>query len=232
MNVNFKTGLLLSLLKVMTLSFIINCQHETSLQPELSCIDDQPVLDTTYVYLSPLTKDTLLIAPEFLFVRFQPWLTDTSRISQLLKKHKLEPINPLSSIDQQIIAELCITDNRRSEYYFTPYGKEDFCNFGADSLVEYAFAVFFDGFVVYTGALIFQFEDSVSQVEIDSLFETNGLRLLRTTPNFPTGTLYRTLITPKSPKNILELASELQSIPYINHVIAEVPSRMKGLRCE
>jgi hypothetical protein len=213
------------------LGFFYNyCQHETSLQPNTPCIDNQPVEDTTRIYINlkvgpdgtVVKVDTLPISPKILFARFYPWVKDTTRIKQLLEEHHLRLFAPLSDIDQELFAALCVTDDRRSEYHFTPYGKEGFCNFGADSLVEYAFGVFSYGFATPTGNIVFKFVESTPQARIDSLFNANGLRFLYTSPDFPTGKIYWTLVTPRSKKNVLDLANELHFIPFVIYASAEL----------
>jgi hypothetical protein len=217
---------------LMVIAFLSNyCQHETSLQPNTSCIDNQPVEDTTRVYLLPLSRDTIKIYPKAIFARFYPWVNDTTKIRQLAEKHHLRLLVPPTGIDQQLAALLCVTDDRRAEYHFTPYGKEGFCNFGADSLVEYAFGVFDNGRTIPSGRIDFRFVDGTPETRIDSLFNTNGLRFLDTSPDFPTGTWYQTLVTPRSKKNFLDLAYELQSVPFARFVD---PGFLMGsdLRCD
>jgi hypothetical protein len=182
------------------------------------CIDNQPVEDTTRVYLFPLSRDTLRIFPKMVFARFYPWVKDTTKIMQLLEKYHLRLHGSLDGLDQQLAAWLCITNGRRAEYYFTPYGKEDFCNFGADSLVEYSFGVFNNGRATPSGNIDFRFVDDTPQARIDSLFAANGLRFLFTSPDFPTGKWYRTLVTPRAKKNAIDLAYELQSVPFARFV--------------
>ena len=205
---------------VLIFSLILFCKPKSPVDPDKPCIDDQPVEDTTRVWLLPLSRDTLWIYPKMVFARFYPWVQDSAKIVQLLEKHHLELFrDKLFGLDQQLAAWLCVTDDRRAEYHFTPYGKENFCNFGADSLVEYAFGVFDNGRTTPNGRIDFRFEDGTTQTLIDSLFEVNGLRFLYTRPDFPSGKWYRTLITHKADKNILDLAFELQSIPFARFVI-------------
>ena len=218
MKTNLNTGL--SIIFLMMLAVLINyCQHDISLQPNPPCIDNQPVEDTTRVYLLPLSRDTIQIYPKAIFARFYPSVTDTTKIRQLVERHHLRLLVPPTGIDQQFAAVLCVTDDRRAEYHFTPYGKDGFCNFGSDSLVEYAFGVFNDGRVIPSGRIDFRFLDGIPQTRIDSLFNANGLRFLDTSPDFPTGVWYQALVTPSSKKNFLDLAYELQSVPFARFVI-------------
>ncbi|MDZ7344233.1 MAG: hypothetical protein ONA90_06925, partial [candidate division KSB1 bacterium] len=133
---------------------------------------------------------------------------------------------------QQLTAYLCMTDGRRAEYHFTPYGKEGFCNFGADSLVEYAFGVFSEGFLVLDGRIVFKFVEGTPQARIDSLFNANGLRLLYTAPDIPTGKVYITLVTPRSKKNVLDLGYDLQFVPFVVYASVDFGSSIKPIRCD
>lgn len=112
--------------------------------------------------------------------------------------------------------------NGSAEYHFTPYGKEGFCNFGADSLVEYAFGLFSNGWVFPDGTIIFTFAEGTPPTRIDSLFAANGLQLLRQHTDFTSGKIwYTTLVTPRSKKNVLDLGYELQAISFV--IFADVP---------
>jgi len=197
---------------------INDCKREAPVQPEKPCIDDQPVEDTTRVYLWPRTRDTLKIHPKMIYAAFYPWVTDTAQIEQLVEKHGLRFYRPLSSYKRQLTALLCITDGRRPEYYFTPYGKEGFCNFGADSLVEYAFGVFDQGKTTLSGHIIFTFDDTIPGARIDSLIQAHNLRFVHISPDFPSGKRYWTMVTPQTEKNVLDLTFELQSVPFARFV--------------
>jgi hypothetical protein len=228
---------MLSFISLLLLAVFINyCQHETPMQQNQPCIDNQPVEDTTRVYFWPESRDTLRIYPKMIFARFYPWVTekDTTKIKQLAAKYHLRLWGPPSVQDQQLTARLCVTDNRRAEYHFTPYGKTGFCNFGADSLVEYAFGVFNDGWVTPFGQIVFKFTEDTPQTRIDSLFEANGLRFLHTSPDFPSGTRYWTVVTPRAPKNMLDLAYDLRFVPFAIYVGAGIGVPGIGLppRCE
>ncbi len=208
------------------------CQHEAPVQPDMSCIDNQPVEDTTRVYLWPISQDTLRIYPKMIFARFYPWVQDTIQIKQLLEKHHLRVRVGPGILDQQLAAWLCVADDRRAEYHFTPYGKPDFCNFGADSLVEYAFAVFDNGRVTPSGNIVFRFIDGTPQARIDSLFDANGLRFLYTSPDFPTGTRYWTVVTPRAKKNFLDLGHELQKVSFAHYVSPDFFLGQNPLSCD
>lgn len=136
-------------------------------------------------------------------------------ILALVAHHQMR-LAELSSLDQQLIAFLCIDSNQRAEYKFTPYGRKGFCNFGADSLVEYAFGVFSSGYVFPDGSITFKFVDGTPAQRIDSLFQINGLRLLHTAPDVPSGgTLYVALVTPQSGENVIDQGITLRSIPFV-----------------
>lgn len=215
---NLKYEFLVVIIGLFIALFFTLCSKKQPIEPDDPCINDQPVEDTTRVYLHPSTRDTMWIYPKRLYARFYPWVTDTNKINQLLDKYELQK-NPnfFGVIAQQIDAFLDIK-NKRAEYYFTPYGKENFCNFGADSLVEYAFGVFDkQGLRIPTGTIVFDFIQGTSEAVIDSFFSANGLRLLYIRPDH-TGILryYNTIITPKAKKNILDLGYELRFIPFVN----------------
>lgn len=213
-----------------TLAILPSCKDvgvppDTIVSP---CINNKPVEDTNRVYThlklatdgSVVKVDTLKIVPNLLFVRLYPWVDDTAKILQLIAKHDLKPSGAISSLDQQLIAFLCVGPTQRAEYKFTPYGRNDFCNFGADTLVEYAFGVFSYGYVFPDGSITFKFVDGTPLERIDSLFVANGLRLLHTAPDVPTGTRYVTLVTPQSRRNVLDLGNTLRSVPFV--VLAKV----------
>lgn len=143
-------------------------------------------------------------------------------------------MRPPSREGQRLTAFLCVTDNRRAEYHFTPYGKKGFCNFGADSLVEYAFGVFADGYVWLPGFIVFKFVESTPQTRIDSLFDAKGLRFSHTNPDIPTGKLYTTFVTPQSKKNVLDLGNELNSVSFViyAHIALGTVGGGKPLRCD
>jgi|GEM_PF-3043570 len=212
------------------LFLLLLCSQKQPMEPEKPCINDQPIEDTTRVYLrnvvgvdgTVIQVDTLTIYPPAVFTRFYPWVKDTTQIRQLAEKHHLRLRRPFSSIDHPLRAVLCVTDNRRAEYHFTPYGKEGFCNFGADSLVEYAFGLFSNGWVFPDGTIIFTFAEGTPPTRIDSLFAANGLQLLRQHTDFTSGKIwYTTLVTPRSKKNVLDLGYELQAISFV--IFADVP---------
>jgi len=194
------------------------CKREAPVQPNEPCIDDQPVEDTTRVYLWPRTRDTLKIHPEMIYARFYPWVRDTSQMRLVAEKYNLRFWRPPSTDKGQFSAWLCITDGRRPEYHFTPYGKDGFCNFGADSLVEYAFGVFDQGKTTPSGHIIFTFADTIPEAKIDSLIQANKLRLVNIAPDFPSGKRYLTLVTPQAETNVIDLTFELQSVPFARFV--------------
>ena len=220
--------------------FLVLCHKKQPVESEIPCINDQPVEDTTRVYIRCVVNaegtivkvDTLPIYPKAVFARFYPWVTDTSKIELLAQKHNLQLYNGPHGYGQHLAATLCVTDDRRTEYHFTPYGKEGFCNFGADSLVEYAFATFADGYLIPTGNIIFKFVDGTLQTRIDSLFDANGLRLLGIHPDYPTGKRYLTLVTPRSKKNVLDLGYELNFVPFVVYASTELGIRGEGINCD
>jgi hypothetical protein len=195
---------------------------------DLGCI---PVEDTGRVYVSPFSGMPIEIYPKAVFARFYPWVTDTNQIKPVLDQYNLKTVlGSFLGLDNQWAAYLCINDNRRAECHFTPYGKTGFDNFGANPLVEYAFAVFTEGSFGPVGNISFLFIDGTHQSTIDSLFNANGLRFLRTIPHPSGRLLYITMITPQAPMNILDLSEDLKSLPYVelldvNAFINGIPNR-------
>ena len=221
------------ILSFSVISFILCIRNKSSpLEPTEPCIKDQPVEDTTRIYLHPYTRDTLTIYKKAVFARFYPWVKDTALIRQTVEKYNLRLYQKPDILDQQYAAVLCVADNRRAEYHFTPYGKEGFCNFGTDSLVEYAFGVFGDGWGYPSGNIIFKFYDDTPQSRIDSLFEANGLRLLYIHPDFPTGKNYWTIVTPKAPKNVLDLGYEMSLVPFVVRAGTDICTGGARINCD
>ncbi len=196
--------------------------------PNLDCI---PVEDTSRVYLYNLSE--IEIYPKGLFVRFYPWVSDTSRIKQLIESYDLKLYkNHLSFMDQQYVALLCVPEGARAECFFTPYGKEWFDNFSSDSLVEYSFGVFTYGYNVPSGNIVFRFNQGTTQEQIDSFFNDNGLRFLYTRPYPSGGVIYCTLVTPHAQKNVLDLGYDLRHNPLIEFLSVEVMSGQSSMQCD
>jgi len=196
------------------------------------CLSDRYPIDTTRVYLFPLSRDTLTIYPKAIFARFHPWVSDTSRIVALAAKHNLRLLRYLFMLDGQFAGVFCVTDGRRAEYHFTPWGKQPWDNFGADSLVEHCFGIFDSGYHIPYGTIVFRFVDGTPSSTIDSLLVANGLRFLYTRPDYPTGELFTTLVTPRAVNNPLDLACKLQSLSFVRYINAEIASAMSPVRCE
>ncbi|MFH1943576.1 MAG: hypothetical protein ABIL68_15860 [bacterium] len=186
---------------------------EPFIHPEL-------VEDTTRVWMYPnpgTEGDTMKICPKLLYARFYPWVTDTNMIWQLLNQHNLFPFynyigTPSKESSSTFYAlKLRVTDNRRAEYHFTPYGREGFYNFGADSLVEFAFFVFGDWCDTYpNGRMALKFQDNTPQSRIDSLFDSQGLRLRHIRHGE-----HRVFITKRAKRNVIDLGHYLNHIPCI-----------------
>ena len=223
----------LSLFTAFVFAFFALCSKQP-VEPDGPCINDQPVEDTTRVYVLPNSGDTLSIYPQAIFARFYPWVTDTAKIEQLLAKHHLRFTGAvgLFGLDDQLAAWLCVTDNRRAEYHFTPYGKEGYCNFGTDSLVEYAFGVFNDGYKTTFGNIWFYFKNGTKESTIDSLFNALRLRFLYKTPHHESGHFYVTLITPRAKKNVIDLGNEIQFLPFVEAFYLEIAAALKPVRCD
>jgi hypothetical protein len=182
---------------------------------DLSCF---PVEDTNRVYHMPYDDNVYKVYPKSLFARFYPWVTDTSYIGPVLEKYNLSALYYFR-MDQQWVAYICILDDSRPECHFTPYGKVGINNFGADSLVEFSFGIFSDGYILFEGNLRFLFNENTSQATIDSLFESNGLRFLYTRPHSSgENAWYVTLITPAASKNVVDLGIDLQYVPFVKDI--------------
>ena len=125
----------------------------------LPCFDDRPAEDTTRVYFMPISGDTIILDPSLIYVRFDPSIQDTTIIDSLLQKYGLKVSSTgLGPLDGEgLSGVLCPTNGLRAEYFFTPYGKDNFCNFGADPLVEYSFGIIkSDGSIIF-GSISFIF---------------------------------------------------------------------------
>lgn len=223
MRKSIRATLFMSLLSI----FFILCIRNKSfpVEPKETIITNGPVEDTTRIYLKKVVDldgtvikiDTMKIYPKAVFVRFNPGVSDTVKIKNLLRKFNLRIYSIMIDPPHQVEAVLCVTDNRRAEYHFTPYGKEGFNNFGADSLVEYAFGVFGYGYIVPKGEIFLSFKEGTPETRIDSLIVANGLRLISSTNEWGIK-YYMTLITPRARKNVLDLAYELQPIPFVVYI--------------
>jgi hypothetical protein len=180
----------------------------------ISCI---PIEDTirTYWWTTQDTITELDLYPKGLFVRFYPWVSDTNEIRELANKYFLKGYGPLFRLDQQWVSIFCIPESLRSECYFTPNGKKWMTFFGNEVIVEYSFGVFNNGLNIPSGELVIKFEEGVSQVQIDSLLQDNGLRFLHVSPYHLGGQLYSSLVTPNSNLNVLDLGYELRLDKHI-----------------
>lgn len=176
-------------------------------------------------------SDTLEIYPSQVFAKFYPWVRDTALVQQTAKRYGMRILG-ISSIDTQLFAIMCVPSTKRAEYFFTPYGKSGYCTFGTDSLVEYSFGIFENGFQDPSGVVYFEFTDATPGETIDSLFEANGLRFLRTGPGFLTGKMYHTTITPRAPQNVFDLVNELQYVNFVVTVFPEILITTTPPRCE
>lgn len=146
----------------------------------LPCFDNRPTEDSTKKYMSG-TYEQIMTQHQIL-VRFDSSLKDTTEIYDLLKKYNLKVAktwwgsSTLYEYRNNYEAILCIGDGRKAAYYFTPFGKENFCNFGAEPKVEYAWALFASGKQFHTGEIIIKFKFSVTQKVINEFYERYGLR--------------------------------------------------------
>lgn len=191
----------------------------------LSCFNDRPAEDTTRVYFRPISGDTLILDPSLIFVRFDPSIHDTTIIDSLLQKYGLKVSSTgLRRLDGEGWAGvLCPTKGLRAEYFFTPYGKDNFCNFGADPLVEYSFGIIKSNGSIIFGSIDFIFFPGLSESEIFELFNSYGLRFIiksiRVKGREP---VYRTIVTRKAKKNALDLSRQLEDNPLIDFVAASI----------
>jgi hypothetical protein len=196
---------------------------------DLSCF---PVEDTNRVYFKPSSEYAYKVYPKTIFARFYPWVTDTSIIRPVLEKYNLQAYYYFIK-DQQLAAFLCILDGSRPECHFTPYGKEGIDNFGADSLVEYSFGLFGDGYTMYQGNIRLRFKENTSLTKIDSLFDSNGLRFLYTRPHSGGQSIWHvTLPTPASPKNGLDLGFDLLKVSFVEDISLSFSTSVNPVTCD
>jgi len=194
-------------------------EEEPWVDPWEPFIHPELVEDTTRIWMNPNPGGgTMKICPKLLYARFYSWVTDTNKIWQLLDQHNLFPfynyIGSPSKSGSSTFHELklSVTDDRRAEYHFTPYGRENFYNFGADSLVEYAFGVFGDWGSVYpNGKIILKFHDNTPRSEIDSLLDARGLML-----RYVRYGEYRVFITKQADRNVIDRGHYLKHVPVID----------------
>jgi hypothetical protein len=222
---NLKYEFLIFILGGGILLLFLLCSQKQPVEPEKPCINDQPVEDTTRVYLHPTTLDTIYLEPYLLYVKFNPSVTDTNLLNALLEKYDLHNrYNEIGRVGEQYEAYL-ETKNKRAEYFFTPYGKKNFCNFGADSLVEYSFGLFWSktsGSLRPNGGITFKFNEGTSDAKIDSFFTANGLRFWYKRPDIPAGIKYTTCILPEAPKNVIDLGLELKNVQFVDRCIVGI----------
>lgn len=213
------------MLGIAILLLFLLCSQKQPMEPEKPCINDQPVEDTTRVYFHPTTLDTIYLEPYQLYVKFNPTATDTNLLNALLKKYNLyNRYNKIGRVGEQYEAYL-EPKNKRAEYFFTPYGKKNFCNFGSDSLVEYSFGLFWSknsGSFHPDGRITFKFHDGTSEAKIDSFFMANGLRFWYKRPDIPAGIKYTTCILPAAPKNVIDLGLELKNVQFVDRCIVGI----------
>ena len=189
----------------------------------LPCFNDRPAEDTTRFYYMPHSMDTLLLEPSIIFARFDPQLQDTAIMLNVIREYGLHPLyaeSPFIVMDGgQYTALLCVPESRRAEYYFTPYGLDNYCNFGSDPMVEYAFGVFNHGWRIIYGRISFDFSSGFTETQIDSFYRVHGLRYLYTRPGSgELGPYYYTVVTKLSKSNVLDLSRELLGVPFIDEL--------------
>ena len=215
-------SILLFTIQLFLIFSFFRCGKNNTVEPEPHCINDLPVEDTTRVYLHPASLDTMYLYPNLLYVKFNSSVKDTGILNSLLEEYDLHNrYNEFGIIGKQYEAFL-ETKNKRAEYYFTPYGKENFCNFGADTLVEYSFGIFWSknsGTFYPSGEITFKFNDGTSDAKIDSFFNANGLRFWYTRPDIPAGIKYTACILPTAPKNVIDLGHDLKFVQFVDRCI-------------
>ena len=194
----------------------------------LPCFDDRPAEDTTRVYLRPVSGSILELVPSLVFARFDTSIKDSLEVLEFISKYGLkvaseEIINGLAAPGWS--GFFSSTVGLRAEYYFTPYGKDNFCNFGADPLVDYAFGVFNSGYIRVSGTITIAFLNGTPEAIADSLIKSNGLRLLRRSLSLPGDDFnYKTVLTKSSKKNVLDLGIKLENEKLINFFIMGIGS--------
>jgi len=199
--------------------------NEFAFTPErLPCFNgDRPAEDTTRVYQFPTTGSTTDVHPYLIYATFDTSIKDSIKVLELALKYDLKKAS------ERIVHGLegpswsgffCSTVGLRAEYYFTPYGRDNFCNFGADSLVDYSFGVFDGGRSWVRGAIQITFLTGTPEATADSLIESYGLRFLgRSFPRTGKDPGYNTLVTKRAKKNVLDLGFDLKDEELIDFFI-------------
>ena len=218
---------------LLTIVNIREGMNELTLTPDrLPCFDDRPAEDTTRVYQSANSGAILELVPSLIIARFDTSIKDSMEILDLISKYglKLASIGIVYGLDGLGWAGfLCSTVGLRAEYYFTPYGKDNFCNFGADPLVDYSFGVFDGTLTRIYGRVSILFLNGTPEATALSLIESYGLRFLRRT-NLKVGhdPGYFTIITKKSKKNVLDLGFDLKKEELIDYFLQDIVSGYIG----
>jgi len=209
--------------------------NEFAFRPDkLPCFNgDRPAEDTTRVYLRPVSGSILELDPSLVFARFDTSIKDSLKVLELITKYDLK-LSSEGIVNGQNAPGwsgfFCSTVGLRAEYYFTPYDKENYCNFGADSLVDYSFGVFDSGRSRVIGTILISFLNGTPEATADSLIESYGLRLLGRSLSLPGDDLgYSTVITKRAKKNVLDLGANLKDEKLIDFIIMGILSDSIGL---
>ena len=218
---------------LLTIVDILEGVNELTLTPDrLPCFDDRPAEDTTRVYQSANSGAILELVPSLIIARFDTSIKDSMEILDLISKYGLKQASEgmvygLDGLGWSGI--FCSTVGLRAEYYFTPYGKDNFCNFGADPLVDYSFGVFDGTTTLIFGRVGILFLNGTPEATALSLIESYGLRFLRRSSAL-TGDDpgYSTIITKKSKKNVLDLGFDLNEEKLIDYFIQDIVSGYIG----
>ncbi len=205
------------------------CNKSTPVEPEEVWVDPwepyihpELVEDTNRVWLNPdpgVEGDTLVICPKKLYVRYVYGALDTIRLWEILNYYHLRPESGYFGEPQKgwlwyYEYVMLITDDRRAEYHFTPYHRgDDFHNFGSGDLVDIAFGVFDEGDYYPTGELFVDFKDGTPESRIDSLLYVHGLIVKGILSDYD----YRLFITKKADRNVIDLVSYLNHVPFIEN---------------
>ena len=209
--------------------------NEFSFTPErLPCFNgDRPAEDTARVYIHPESGRILELDPFLVFARFDTSIKDSIDVLELISKYGLKVAS--EGIANGLNAPgwsgyFCSTVGLRAEYYFTPYGRDNFCNFGADPLVDYSFGVFDGGSSIVIGTIGIFFLNGTPEATAHNLIESYDLRFLRRiSPLQGDDFGYETILTKKSKKNVLDLGTDLENDEHINFIIMGILSGNIGL---
>lgn len=228
-----------SLLTVINISEGMN---ELTLTPDrFPCFTDHPAEDTTRVYRHHASPGGILtLNKSLIYANFSKTYFDSLEIVELAESYGLrKPSNYGTAVwlgPDFWHGMFCVPEGTRPEIYFTPWGKENFCNFGSEEGVEYSYAVFGDdGEIWMNGRVILESVPNPDDTHIRSLIESNGLKLRGRFLGIEEGAyLYSTHITRDAVISPVDLLPVLLEDEYVAKVYLSLAILLGGGRtaCE